>query len=152
MRVSALLLVVFLVGCSSPPAPVAKAPPDPTTEPWYAATVKQLTDLNQQARSSLQRGKRDDAANLILKGQDLSHKLLSVIRPTLAAAQAASDLDQLYGEMLLANRHYGWARLSFQKNVARWKHWKPQTADTAARLKEAEAQIAECDRKMSESK
>lgn len=152
MRVPALLLCCLLIGCSSPPAPVAKTPPDPTTESWYAATVKQLADLNQQARIAMKRGKRDDAANLIRQGEDLSHQLLSVIRPSLAAVQAASDLDQLYGEMLLANRHYGWARLSFQKNVARWKHWKPQNPDTLARLKEAENQIAECDRKMSESK
>ena len=152
MRVSALLLFLLLVGCGAPPAPVTKTQPDPTSEPWYASTVKQLADLNQQARTSLDRGKRDEAAGYIMRGQDLSHKLLSVIRPTLGAAQAASDLDQLYGEMLLANRHYGWARLSFQKNVARWKHWKPQSADAAARLKQAERQIAECDRKMSESK
>jgi hypothetical protein len=152
MRAPALLLCLLLVGCGSPPAPVAKAPPDPTAEPWYSATVKQLADLNQQARSAFKRGKRDDAASLIGQGEDLSHKLLSVIHSSLAALQAASDLDQLYGEMLLANRHYGWARLSFQKNVARWKHWKPQNPDTAERLKIAEAQIAECDRKMSESK
>jgi hypothetical protein len=50
--------------------------------------------------------------------------------------------------MLLANRHYGWARLQFQKNVARWKHWMPQTKETARRLKQAESAIAECDRRL----
>jgi hypothetical protein len=64
--------------------------------------------------------------------------------------EAASDLDELYGKMLLSNRNYGWARLMFQKNVARWKHWNPRTPDTAARLKEAESEIVECDRRMSE--
>jgi hypothetical protein len=75
-------------------------------------------------------------------------RLLSVQRPTLDAAEAASDLDDLYGRMLLANRHYGWARLQFQKNVARWKHWMPQTKETARRLKQAESAIAECDRRL----
>jgi len=62
--------------------------------------------------------------------------------------QDASDLDDLYGQMLLSNRNYGWARLFFQKNLARWKNWKPQTPDTAARLKQAQDAIAECDRRM----
>jgi hypothetical protein len=60
--------------------------------------------------------------------------------------EEASDLDDLYGRMLLANRHYGGARLLFQKNLARWKHWQPQTPETARRLKQAESAIAECDR------
>jgi hypothetical protein len=60
--------------------------------------------------------------------------------------EAASDLDDLYGRMLLANRHYGPARLMFQKNVARWTHWRPQTDDSMARRKIAEAAVAECDR------
>ncbi len=62
--------------------------------------------------------------------------------------QDASDLDDLYGQMLLSNRNYGWARLFFQKNLARWKTWKPQTPDTAARLKAAQDNIAECDRRI----
>jgi hypothetical protein len=57
-------------------------------------------------------------------------------------------LDQLYGRMLLSNRHWGWARLQFQKNLSRWKHWTPQTADIERRIKEAEAGVAECDRHM----
>jgi len=90
------------------------------------------------------------AAALIQKGEPLSSRLLSVQQPTLAATEAASDVDQLYGQMLFSNRNYGWARLFFQKNLARWKRWKPQTEDTAHRLKEAESAIAECDRHMTE--
>jgi hypothetical protein len=95
-------------------------------------------------------GKADDAAGLIQSGEQLASRLLSVPRPTLAAMQEASDLDELYGRMLLSNRNYGWARLFFQKNLARWKNWVPQTPDTAARLKEAQSDIAECDRRMLE--
>ena len=72
--------------------------------------------------------------------------MLAVPNPTFEAAVAASDLDDLYGRMLLSNRHYGWARLQFQKNLSRWKHWQPQTPDTARLMKQAESGIAECDR------
>jgi hypothetical protein len=60
--------------------------------------------------------------------------------------EAAGDLDQLYGTMLLNNRHYGWARMMFQENLARWKHWRPATDESQRRLKQAEDAIAECDR------
>jgi hypothetical protein len=50
--------------------------------------------------------------------------------------------------MLLANKHYGWARMFFQKNVARWSNWKPQSEETKLRRKRAEDRIAECDRLM----
>ena len=75
-------------------------------------------------------------------------RLLDVQHPTLEAAEAASDLDDLYGRMLLSNHHYGWAQMMFQKNLSRWKHWDPQTEETARRLKLAESEIAECTKKM----
>lgn len=102
--------------------------------------------MNREANRLFQGGQSDQAAALIEKGEPLMKRLLSVSRPTLAATEAASDLDDLYGRMLLSNRHYGWARLQFQKNLARWKNWKPQTEETARRLKQAESAIAECDR------
>jgi hypothetical protein len=62
--------------------------------------------------------------------------------------EAASDLDDLYARMLLANHREGWARLFYQKNVTRWKTWKPPTDETARRLKQAQAGIVECDRRL----
>jgi hypothetical protein len=112
--------------------------------------VAELADINRKAKASFQEGKPDAAAALIKRGESLSSRLLSVPRSSLAAMEAASDLDQLYGQMLLSSRNYGWARLMFQKNVARWKHWTPRTPGTATRLHEAESAIAECDRRMSE--
>ena len=50
--------------------------------------------------------------------------------------------------MLFSNKRYGWARLQFQKNVVRWKYWKPQTPETERRLQAAQAQIADCDRRI----
>ena len=148
MRLLFLTAAVFLTGCSPALAPVKPVPIDETTQPWYAQTVEQLTAMNAEAEKFFQTGNPNQASDLIQKGEPLQTRLLSVPRPTLPAAQAASDLDSLYGRMLLSNRHYGWARLVFQKNQVRWKHWKPQTPDSLRRLKQAEEAIAECDKRM----
>jgi hypothetical protein len=146
VRLLAILAASLLASCEPAPAP----PRDATKEAWYAQTVEQLAAMNHRAESFFDNGKSDEAAALIEKGQPLMARLLSVSRPTLEATEAASDLDHLYGRMLLANRHYGWARLLFQKNLARWRHWQPQTPESARRLKQAESAIAECDRHIAE--
>ena len=146
MRLLVILAAAFLASCQQAPAP----PRDATKEPWYRETVAQLTSMNREADSAFAAGKSDQAAALIEKGQPLVARLLAVPNPTLEAAVTASDLDDLYGRMLLSNRHYGWARLQFQKNLSRWKHWQPQTPETARLLKQAESAIAECDRHIAE--
>ena len=142
MRLLAIFAAALLASCERAPAP----PRDVTTEPWYSETVQQLVGMNREAKSFFENGKSDQAAALIEKGEPLMSRLLSAPRPTLEATEAASDLDDLYGRMLLSNRHYGWARLLFQKNLARWRHWRPQTPESARRLQQAESAIAECDR------
>jgi hypothetical protein len=142
MRLLVILAVATLAGCEQAPAP----PRDATKEPSYRDAVERLTAMNREANTAFADGKSDQAAAFIGKGQPLVARLLSVPNPTLEAAIAASDLDDLYGRMLLSNRHYGDARLMFQKNLARWRHWQPQTPGTARLLKQAEAAIAECDR------
>jgi hypothetical protein len=137
-----ILAAAFLANCEQKPA----VPRDATKEPWYRDAVQQLTVMNREADSAFAAGKSDQAAAVIEKGQPLVARLLAVPTPTLDAALAASDLDDLYGRMLLSNRHYGWARLQFQKNLSRWKHWQPQTSETARLLKQAETAMAECDR------
>ncbi len=136
-------LIPMMTGCGTPPT-VVKA--DPTQEPWYAQTVAQAAAMNRQAESAYKTGDADKAAALILQGEPLVARLLSVSHPTLEAAQAAGDLDHLYGRMLLGNRHYGEARLLFQKNLARWRNWNPQNEDTRRRFLQAKDAIAECDR------
>jgi hypothetical protein len=149
VRSFCLLVSTVLVACAPAPSPEVK-PPDPTTEPWYAKAVDELTAMNREASEDFHHAKEDAAAALIQKGEAASTRLLSVPHPTLAAAEAVSDVDQLYGEMLYSNKNYGWARLLFQRNVARWKNWTPQTPETVRRLKEAETSIAECDRHIDE--
>ena len=129
------LALLFLAGCAAPPR--AEQPkPDPTKEAGYAKALRELAALDREAADLLQRGRAEDAAAAITKGQPLQTRLLAASRPTLEAMEAVSDLDDLYARMLL------------QKNRARWKNWKPQTADTMRRLQQAEDGIAECDRRL----
>ena len=151
MRLFALAAsAVVLTACSPAPAPVVRSAPDLTTEPWYGETTWKLAAITRDAGQFLKQGKPDQAAALITSAQPLEARLLSAARPTLSAMEAASDLDRLYGRMLLSNRHYGWARLAFQKDEVRWKNWRPQTDESLRRFKEAQASVAECDRKMME--
>ena len=142
MRPLLITAIALLAGCEQAPVP----PRDATKESGYRDAVEQLSAMNREADSAFAAGKSDQAAALIEKGQPLVARLIAVPNPTLEAAVAASDLDHLYGRMLLSNHHYGWARLLFQKNLSRWKHWQPQTPETARLLKQAESAIAECDR------
>lgn len=134
---------VSLAACDSRPAPSQR---DETQAAWYVQTVKEVAAINREAVSDFEAGKQDDAAKLIQQAEPLVKRLLSVQHPNLAANEVASDRVQLYGRMLLSNRHYAWARLMFQENLSRWKHWEPQTPDTLRRYKEAEAAIIECDK------
>jgi hypothetical protein len=150
VRLLVMIAAVLLTACVTTPRPSDAPRADPAAESWYGQTVEQLAALNSQAESLLRKGPSDEAATIITKGQPLMERLLAVPRPTLAAMEAASDLDDLYGRMLLANRQYGWARIQFQKNLARWKSWKPETPETARRRKLAESAIGECDRHLDE--
>lgn len=146
MRLSFLSVCLILAACGPSSAPAPRVAADPTKEPWYSQTVNELATMNRQAEEFFKKGKQDEAAALIEKGEPLSDRLLAAPKPTLAATEAASDLDQLYGEMLFSNHNYGWARLMFQRNLSRWKHWEPRTPDTERRLKLAEDAIEKCDK------
>jgi hypothetical protein len=141
------ILALLPAGCSAPPQ-AAKARPDPTTEAAYAEVVAQLTALDRQAEDLLQHSRHDEAAAAITKGQPLQARLLAPSQPTLTAMEAVSDLDDLYARMLVWNHREAWATTLYQKNVVRWKGWKPQTADTLRRLHQAQAGLAECSRRM----
>jgi hypothetical protein len=140
----------MVTGCGPAPAPKAVEKPDPTKSAEYAKAVEQLNSMNRAAEADYKAGKSDEAAKIMEQEKPLVTQVLQVPQPTLAATEAAADLDELYGTMLLKNRHYGWARILFQGNLARWKHWRPETPDSLRRVKEAEAEIAECDRHLLE--
>jgi hypothetical protein len=148
-RILTIAAAAILAGCGSAPPP-ASSSQDASEPVWYAKTLDQLTELNRSAESAFENGKGDLASAMIQRAQPIASRLLDVPRPSLPAVEAASDLDDLYGRMLLSNRHYEWAITFFQKNRARWKNWAPQTPETERRLKQAETEIAECDRHMAE--
>ncbi len=141
-----LVCLIGLAGCRS--SSETSATKDITKEPWYGQMVEQLAILARDADAAYKNGKPDEASALIKKAEPLRDRAVAPSKPTLAALEAASDLDDLYGRMLLHNRHYGWARLQFQKNVARWKRREPKTPDTERRYKDAVTKISECDEKM----
>jgi hypothetical protein len=145
-----LVIAVAVVTACTPSTPTVKPPrPDPTKEASYRDAVEQLTVLNRELETAVRKRRSKQAAEIITKAQPIANLLLAAPRPTLAATQAASDFDDFYGRQLLANRQYGYARFQFQRNLARWKNWRPQTEDTERRRKIAEAGIAECDRLLS---
>ncbi|HLH38093.1 MAG TPA: hypothetical protein VKX39_03015 [Bryobacteraceae bacterium] len=141
----AIAFALLLASCGPSTAPESA---DPTRESWYARDAARLSDLARQAAAAFGAGQADEASALIEQAQPIEKRLVSVAHPTLPAAEAASDLDDLYGRMLLQNHHYGWARLMFQKNLNRWKHWSPQTEETRRRYQRAAEEIDECDRQM----
>ena len=151
MRLLILPIAAMLTACAPAPRPVEPQPrPDATKEDWYRPAIDQLASLNREAETLLARGNTGAAGEVITRSQPVLNRLLSAQQPTLEAMEAVSDSDQLYGRVLMANRHYGWARMAFQKNATRWKVWRPQTSETARRMKLATEAIAECDREMKE--
>lgn len=139
--------VLLLVACCSGPRQ-APPPPDPTVEAWYGPMVARVHALRAEAVGLVEAGKFDDAAARITEAQPLVNRLITVPRPSLAAMEGASDIDDLYGRMLMRNRHFGWARMQFQKNVARWRNWTPQTDEVRRRREQAAAAMLECDRQL----
>jgi hypothetical protein len=143
MRRCLLAATLFIAACGSAPPPPGSNAALPS---WYAPALDQLTTLNRQAEADFEAGRQDPAAVKIKQAQSLSARLLAVPQPSFQAVEAASDLDDLYGRMLLSNRNYGWAQMFFQKNRSRWKNFRPQTQETQRRFKQAESEIAECEK------
>jgi hypothetical protein len=149
-RWALVALAMLCVSCAPAPPPAAAPAVDPTTESWYGEATTQLASAAKEARSLMDAGKFDAAGAAITNAQPLLNRVLAAPHPTLAAMEAASDLDDLYARMLLRNGQYGWARSFFQKNAARWKSWKPETPETIRRRQEAVAGLAETDRRMAQ--
>src|SRR5262245_55397815 len=130
-RLFPIVCAAILAACSQAPPPALPLPADPTAEAWYPKATRDLAAMAREAETLYQERSFDQAADIVTKGQPLLNRLLSAPQPTLAALEAVSDLDDLYARLLVRNRHYDWARTLYQKNVYRWKNWKPKTGDTA---------------------
>jgi hypothetical protein len=147
-RLRLVILTIALASCAPAPPPPQKAAPDLTAEAWYAEATRQLAAVDREGNDLFNAGRFEEVSVAIAKGQPLQERLLEATHPTLPAMEAAADLDDLYARMLVHNGRHGWARTIFQKNVVRWKTWKPQTPETERRWKAAVDAVAECDRRL----
>ena len=140
---------LLLASCAPPPPPPKapeKAPPEPAAEEWYPQVTADLAALNRKAGAEYRAGRRKEAGRLVVEGQALAARLLAKPHATLAAMEAADDLDLLYARLLQDEHNLGWARLVLQKSVARWTNWRPVTPESEQRRKQALAGIAAIDR------
>jgi hypothetical protein len=150
--VLAAIALTLLAACSQAPPPSKQAaaqdqpPPDLTVQPWYAQSTAELAAFNRRASQLVDAGKFDDASAVVGESQPLADRLLAASHPTLEAMEAASGHDDLVARLYVHNGRYGWARMTYQKILVRWRAWKPQTPEIAARIKAASAAVAECDK------
>lgn len=143
-----VIAAVLLAGCG-PSATQSQVPKvDPTTDPAYTEATQHLANLDRAAAQYFQAGNSQEADAIVTSALPIQTRLLAAPHPTLEAMEAVADLDRVYGKILISNGYYADARMLFQKNITRWKTWKPQTPETERRLKEATADIAECDKHM----
>jgi hypothetical protein len=147
-RVLLLSVAVLLAGCGPAPTTAQAPKADPTTEAWYGQTTERLANMDRSATQFFEAGRKDEAAAIVQGALPLQNRVLAAPRPTLEAMEAIADLDRIYGKLLISNGYFGEARMLLQKNITRWRTWKPQTPETERRLKEANSDIAECDRHM----
>ena len=119
-----------------------------TADAPFATRVEVMSRLNRAGRLFFDAGNRDAANECIQRMQGSMKAILATARPSLLAYHLAADHDELYGDMLAGNRHWGNAREFYQNNVMRFKAWDPPNDYTRRRLSEARAKVAQCEKKM----
>ena len=138
-----VLLFLLLSGCGSGPAP---QPADPTTEAWYGATVQGLESLNRDAEEALAAKNPDKAATAVTSGLALEKRLLSVRKPTFAAAEAVTDLDRLYRTDAAGEPALRLGSTDVPEEPGAVEELAAGIDKTARRVQQAKDDIAECDR------
>jgi hypothetical protein len=122
-----------MVSCAAPPPPPAqKAAVDPGDGEWYAPAITELAGLNRESGVAIAGAASPTMRRENHEGAGVVGAAAVGCAPPLEAMEAAADNENLYAGMLLANKNFGWARLSYQKNVSRWKNWRPQTGGDGA--------------------
>ncbi len=114
----------------------------------FATRADVLAKLTRAGRLYFDAGNREAAGQCIQRAQPLVMAILKVSQPSLLAFHLAADHDDLYGDMLAGNRHWGDARALYQNNVMRFKNWNPASDYTRKRLDEARKKVAACEKKM----
>lgn len=114
----------------------------------YSVRANMLNQLNRAGRLFFEAGNMEAAGACVQRAKPIVALLLQLPEPALYTLHLAADYDNLYGDMLFRNRHWGNAREFFQNNVMRFRNWNPPNDYTKQRLDEARRKVAECEKKM----
>jgi tetratricopeptide (TPR) repeat protein len=114
----------------------------------FAVRANVIGKLNQAGRLFFEAGDRKSAGECVTRAQPLVAAIMKITHPSLYAFHLASDHDDLYGDMLFANRHWGDAREFYQNSVIRFKNWDPPNDYTRKRLQQAKNKVLACEKKM----
>lgn len=114
----------------------------------FATRADVVSKLTRAGRLFFEAGDRENAGVCVQRAQPIVLQILRVPRPSLFAYHLAADHDELYGDMLAGNRHWGDARALYQNNVMRFRDWNPASDYTRRRLDEARRKVAFCEKKM----
>ncbi len=114
----------------------------------FAVRAIVISKLNRAGRLFLDAGDRNAAGECVTRALPQVTTILKTVRPSLYAFHLAADHDELYGDMLFGNRHWGEARNLYQNNVVRFKNWDPPNDYTRKRLAQAQEKVKACEKKM----
>lgn len=114
----------------------------------FATRADVVAKLTRAGRLFFEAGDRENAGACVQRAQPIVMQILKTPRPSLLAYHLAADHDELYGDMLAGNRHWGDARALYQNNVMRFRNWNPPSDYTRKRLEEARRKVAFCEKKM----
>lgn len=144
----AVLALVVLAGCESRPDPKQQAGPQ-IDRSAQRAKLAELEGANRQAWEHFRKHERTAAGDIVGRTDALSNNLIGGDpAPSIEIMRAVSDHDELYGRLLMANRHWGHARHIIAKIENRWRLWQPQDDESRKRRQAAIELMRECDRNL----
>lgn len=114
----------------------------------FAVRAIVISKLNRAGRLFLDAGDRNAAGECVTRALPQVTTIMKTVRPSLYAFHLAADHDDLYGDMLFGNRHWGEARNLYQNNLVRFKNWDPPNDYTRQRLAQAQEKVKACEKKM----
>lgn len=144
----ALCALALLASCGGdrPPAKPAAPALDRVRQ---RAQLAELESANRAAWDHYRQGNRTAAGDIVGRTDALSIGLMGGDpRPSIEIMRAVSDHDELYGRLLMANRHWGHARHILAKIENRWRLWQPQDDESRKRRADALVLMRECEQRM----
>lgn len=141
-------LALLLAACGSPArAPQAAAPK--IDRAAQRARLAELENANRAARELFDKGDRAAAGEIVGRTEAMAIALIGGDpSPSIEIMRAVSDHDELYGRLLMANRHWGHARHILAKIENRWRLWQPQDDESRKRRSGAITLMRECEQHM----